>query len=79
MSASQKEINMSKDPTKPALILRLTDRKTGASMAQLQKATNWQPHSIRAALSGLRKSGHQIDRAKNDKGVTHYRVTREAE
>ena len=69
---------MSNKPTKPALILRLTQRKTGASMAQLQKATNWQPHSIRAALSGLRKSGHQIDRAKNDKGVTHYSIAKEA-
>jgi hypothetical protein len=69
---------MSKEPTKPALILRLIRRKTGASMAQLQKATNWQPHSIRAALSGLRKSGHQIDRAKNDKGVTHYFTPKEA-
>jgi hypothetical protein len=64
--------------TKPALILRLTRRKTGASMAQLQSATNWQPHSIRAALSGLRKNGHEIDRAKNDKGVTHYRIAQEA-
>ncbi len=64
--------------TKPAQILRLIRRKTGASMSQLQKATNWQPHSIRAALSGLRKSGHQIDRTKNDKGVTHYFTPKEA-
>jgi len=69
---------MSNKSTKPAQILRLIRRQTGASMAQLQKATNWQPHSIRAALSGLRKSGHQIERAKNDKGITHYRIAQEA-
>jgi|APSaa5957512535_1039671.scaffolds.fasta_scaffold430468_2 hypothetical protein len=69
---------MSNKPTKPAQILRLIRRQTGASMAQLQKATNWQPHSIRAALSGLRKSGHQIERAKNDKDITHYRIAKEA-
>ena len=70
---------MPKKPTKPARILQLIRRKTGASMEQLQKATNWQPHSIRAALSGLRKSGHQIDRAKNDKVITHYRIAQETE
>ena len=29
----------------------------------LQDATGWQPHSARAALSGLRKAGHAIERS----------------
>ncbi len=61
-------------PTKNQTILKLIGRSKGTSVAQLQKATGWQPHSVRAALTGLRKDGHRIDRAKDAKGVTVYRV-----
>ena len=64
--------------TKIQTVAKLISRKSGASIEQLQDATGWQPHSIRAALSGLRKSGHQIERAKNDKDITHYRIAKEA-
>ncbi len=60
--------------TKPEIILKLVRRKTGASLDSLQDATGWQPHSIRAALTGLRKKGHVIERSKDGKGVTVYRV-----
>jgi DNA-binding transcriptional regulator PaaX len=36
--------------------------------------TGWQPHSVRAALTGLRKRGLAITREKNDAGVTVYRL-----
>ena len=39
--------------TKTAILRRLLSRKTGANLAALQSATGWQPHSVRAALSGL--------------------------
>jgi hypothetical protein len=58
--------------TKPDTILKLISRKSGAALAQLEEATGWQPHSIRAALTGLRKKGHEIKRDKNRKGVTIY-------
>ena len=60
--------------TKTSTILKLLCRSSGASIDQLQKVTGWQPHSIRAALTGLRKKGHDIERAKNAKGITVYRV-----
>ena len=41
------------NPTKTATILKLLRRPKGASIAQLQKATDWQAHNIRAALTGL--------------------------
>ena len=41
-------------------------------MAQLQKATGWQPHSVRAALTGLRQKDHDIRREQSEKGVTVY-------
>ncbi|MEM6408881.1 MAG: DUF3489 domain-containing protein, partial [Pseudomonadota bacterium] len=38
-------------------LIRLLGRKSGASIAQIQKAFGWQPHTVRAAISTLRKSG----------------------
>ena len=61
-------------PTKVQTILRLIDRSKGASLGALEKATGWQPHSVRAALTGLRKDGHQIERSKDAKGVTVYNI-----
>lgn len=64
--------------TKPDTILKLLQRAKGASMPALQKATGWQPHSIRAALTGLRKKGHAIKHSKDAKGVTIYQRSEEA-
>lgn len=63
--------------TKAATIARLLSRKTGADLATLQDATGWQPHSVRAALSGLRKAGYRVDRfqPKKDGAATTYRIT----
>ena len=64
-------------PTKIETILKLLRRSNGAGITQLQKATGWKPHSVRAALTGLRKKGHNIERDKDAKGVTRYRVAGE--
>ena len=58
--------------TKAGTILDLLQRPTGASIAELTKATGWQPHSVRAALTGLRKKGREVVRTKDDQGVTRY-------
>ena len=63
-------------PTKTATILKLLRRPKGASIAELQKATGWKPHSVRAALTGLRKNGHKIERTKNAKDTTIYGITK---
>ena len=62
--------------TKTDAVIRLLRRASGATIAQLQKATGWQPHSTRAALTGLRKKGHDVKRDKNAKGVSVYRITK---
>ena len=69
---------MTAKPTKVQTILKFISRPNGASIAQLQKATGWQPHSVRAAMTGLRKQGHQIERGKNAKGVNIYRVMKDS-
>ena len=74
---------MSKSPdpkpseTKAATLRRLLNRKAGADLSALQKATGWQAHSVRAALSGLRRAGYTIDRVppKTDGGTAVYRIT----
>ncbi len=65
-------------PTKIESILKLLRRANGSSITQLQKATGWQPHSVRAALTGLRKKGHEVTRGKDTKGVTVYAVAKDS-
>lgn len=67
--------------TKSALVRRLLSRKYGADLAALREATGWQPHSVRAALSTLRKAGYTIDRLppKKDGGAVAYRITAKPE
>jgi len=63
--------------TKTAILHKLLSRKAGADLGTLQTATGWQPHSVRAGLSGLRKAGYTIERtdpAKPDNGPV-YRIT----
>lgn len=67
--------------TKAAILRRLLTRKVGADIAALQSATGWQPHSVRAALSGLRKAGYVVDRTDATKpgGTPTYRITGDPE
>ena len=60
--------------TKKAQVLTLLQRKSGASLDQLVKATGWQTHSVRAALCRLRQQGLEIERIKA-KGISRYRIT----
>lgn len=55
-------------------VKKLIRRKQGATVTSIEKATDWQPHTIRAALSGLRKKGVTISRDRNAKGETFYRM-----
>lgn len=55
-------------------IQKMITRKQGATTSALIKATGRQAHSVRAALSGLRKKGVAIRRSKNGKGESVYRV-----
>jgi hypothetical protein len=59
--------------SKIAGVLALLTRPTGATMAEITAATDWLPHSSRAALTGLRKKGHSIERFSRD-DATCYRI-----
>jgi hypothetical protein len=61
-------------PSKKASIVALLERPDGAAISDLTDATGWQVHSVRAALTGLRKEGKELVRARDAAGVTHYRL-----
>ena len=61
--------------SKKAAILGLLERPDGAAISDLTAATGWQVHSVRAALTGLRKDGKELIRTKDEVGVTRYRLT----
>jgi len=61
-------------PSKKASIVALLQRPDGAAIGDLIKATGWQQHSVRAALTGLRKEGKELVRRKDEDGVTYYRL-----
>ncbi len=62
--------------SKTAKILALLKRPNGASLEQLQKATGWQPHSVRGFLSGAikKKMGLRVRSEKPADGVRTYHV-----
>ncbi|WP_326525546.1 DUF3489 domain-containing protein [Sphingomonas sp.] len=45
-------------------VIVLLSREGGATIAELIAATGWLPHTTRAALTGLRKQGHDVVRGK---------------
>ena len=59
--------------TKQALVRDLLTRENGASLDELVAATSWLPHTTRAALTGFRKRGYTLTKAKVE-GVTRYRL-----
>ena len=60
--------------SKKATIEALVRRSEGAAITELIAATGWQQHSVRAALTGLRKAGHVIARERCDDSATRYRI-----
>lgn len=64
--------------TKAARVKRLLKRKRGASIDDVTAETGWQPHSVRAFLTGLRKKGHTLVREQNADGATSYRIAEDA-
>lgn len=63
--------------TKSALVLEMLRRESGATLDELTGATSWLPHTTRAALTGLRKKGHAIDKRKRGE-VTCYHLGSQA-
>jgi hypothetical protein len=64
-------------PSKIASVIALLERLEGATLAEMVEETGWQPHTTRAALTGLKKKGHTIARDKRG-DVTCYHIAKAA-
>ena len=64
-----------KPQTKSEKVIALLGRAKGASLDEICKATNWQHHSARAFLTGLRKKGLVLAREQGTDEGTTYRIT----
>ncbi len=64
-----------KPGTKQARLVDYLSRPWGASIADLGRLLGWQPHTVRAALTGLRKKGYTVTGTKDKDGATVYRAT----
>ena len=60
--------------TKTDQLLALLRRPDGASIEEMAETLGWLPHTARAALTGLKKKGHDIVRDKAG-SVTVYKVS----
>jgi hypothetical protein len=54
-------------------VAALLVRDEGATISHMTEATGWLPHTVRAALTGLKKKGYAIDSDKVD-GIRTYRA-----
>ena len=63
-----------RQPTKKQIVIDQLGTPAGVTIASLQKLTGWQPHTIRATLSMLRKAGMAITSSRSDEGPTRYRI-----
>ena len=61
---------------KGATIIELLRRKEGATLADLTKATGWQPHSVRGFLSAQvgKKLGLKLESTKREDGQRLYQI-----
>ena len=60
--------------SKASLVLGMLERADGATISQLVAATDWLPHTTRAALTGLKKKGHHVTSTKTGGEERVYRV-----
>ena len=60
--------------SKSAAVMKMLARTRGATIVEVATATAWQPHSVRAYFSGLRKKGLVLVRETRKSGEGAYRA-----
>jgi hypothetical protein len=78
MTRSTPVKNTADHPTKAHIVAKLLSSAKGASISEIAQATGWQGHSCRAFLTGLRKKGHSIIRAKRKDDTSYYRIDKKS-
>jgi predicted ArsR family transcriptional regulator len=62
--------------SKNQTVIALLEREGGVTLEEIASTTNWQPHSVRSFLTGLKKKGQNIENNKVN-GVRHYRILKQ--
>ena len=66
--------DMPRASTKRAILIGMLERGQGASVREIGQRLGWLPHTVRAAITGLRHAGREVTRSKNESGQTVYRL-----
>ena len=54
--------------SKKCQLIGMLSRDGGTTITAISSALGWQPHTTRAAITGLRKAGHKVETAKLENG-----------
>ncbi len=73
-SSVPKTLPKSASRTKIDTLIQHLKRPKGASILALCKATNWQSHSVRSALSRMHERGHKVVRTQDQGRVARYHI-----
>ena len=60
--------------TKRSKLIAMLERPEGASVAEIGQRLGWLPHTVRAAITGLRKAGREVTRSKDADDRSVYRL-----
>ena len=60
--------------TKRAQLISMLERAEGASVAEIGQRFGWLPHTVRAAITGLRNAGREVTRSKDADDRSVYRL-----
>lgn len=69
--AASSKHSAARPESKTGKVIALLRRENGATLEELMALTGWQPHTARAALTGLKKKGYAVASEKTD-GVRRY-------
>jgi hypothetical protein len=77
-SGARSKATRTRAGTKKAQVIRLLHRSNGASIAEIIRVTNWQPHTVRGFISRalVHDLGLKVVRFKRDQGQPAYRLPR---
>jgi uncharacterized protein DUF3489 len=77
VAQSERKATAPRAESKGAKILEMIGRAKGATLAEIMKATDWQPHSVRGFISTAgKKHGLKIESTKNEAGDRLYRSSK---
>ena len=60
--------------TKRAKLIAMLERPDGASVTEIGQRLGWLPHTVRAAITGLRRAGRAVTRSKDADDRSVYRL-----